>query len=185
MLGFDFDGLKKTMMLSEGKRELLLAILHRWKRTMSSKTASVPFKEFESVLQKVRHAFTAIPEGRGLMTPCNKIMRKQPENIFLGRNEKLSTAIKDMTTLLRESTKNPTRCKELVMGHPDYVGVKDASIHGVGGIIVSENKACVPTVFRIEWPEWVKQEVLKTNAGKKAISPTLIWKWQDFYSCSW
>jgi hypothetical protein len=94
-------------------------------------------------------------------------MRKQPENIFLGRNEKLSTAIKDMTTLLRESTKNPTRCKELVMGHPDYVGVKDASIHGVGGIIVGENKACVPTVFRVEWPEWVKQEVLKTNAGKK------------------
>jgi hypothetical protein len=53
------------------------------------------------------------------------------------------------------------------MGHPAYVGVKDASIHGVGGIIIGENKACVPTVFRMEWPEWVKNEVLKTNSGKK------------------
>jgi hypothetical protein len=167
MLGFDFDGLEKTMILSEVKRELLLAILHRWKRTMNSKTAAIPFKEFESVLQKVRHAFTAIPEGKGLMTPCNKIMRKQPEHIFLGRNERLSVAIRDMTTLLKESTKAPTKCKELVMGHPDYVGVKDASIHGVGGIIVGENKACVPTVFRMEWPKWVKDEVLKTNSGQK------------------
>jgi hypothetical protein len=167
MLGFDFDGLAKTMQLGQGKRELLLAILHKWARTMKSKSHGIPFKEFESILQKLRHAFTSIPEGRGLMTPCNKIIRKHPETVFLGRNEKLSTAIRDMTTLLRESTKHPTKCKELVMGHPDYVGVKDASIHGVGGVIVGENKACVPTVFRLEWPEWVKQEVLKTNSGKE------------------
>jgi hypothetical protein len=167
MLGFDFDGIKKTMILSEGKRELLLTILHRWKRTLSSKTAGIPFKEFESILQKVRHAFIAIPEGCGLMTPCNKLMRKRPETVFLGQNEKLGVAISDMTTLLREATKEPTKCSELVMGHPAYVGVKDASIHGVGGIIIGENKACVPTVFRMEWPEWVKNEVLKTNSGKK------------------
>eukprot|EP00956_Cyclotella_meneghiniana_P036315 scaffold124074_cov23-Cyclotella_meneghiniana.AAC.1 len=53
------------------------------------------------------------------------------------------------------------------MGPPDYIGVKDASIHGVGGVIVGQGKACLPTVFRMEWPDWVKQEVLKTNAGQK------------------
>jgi hypothetical protein len=166
MLGFDFDGLAKTMQLGSGKRELLLAVLHKWARTMKSRRNGIPFKEFESVIQKVRHAFTSIPEGRGLMTPCNAIIRKQPETVFLGRNEKLGMAVKDMTTLLREATKNPTKCKELVMGHPDYVGVKDASIHGVGGIIVGENKECIPTVFRMEWPNWIKEEVRKTNAGK-------------------
>jgi hypothetical protein len=47
------------------------------------------------------------------------------------------------------------------------VGVKDALIHGVGGIIVGDEKACVPTVFRLEWPQDIKDEVLKTNANKK------------------
>jgi hypothetical protein len=53
------------------------------------------------------------------------------------------------------------------MGEPDYVGVKDASIHGVGGVVVGDKKECVPTVFRLEWPQDIKNEVLKTNAGKK------------------
>jgi hypothetical protein len=56
---------------------------------------------------------------------------------------------------------------ELVIGNPHYIGVKDASIHGVGGIIVGDEKACVPTVFRLEWPQDIKDEVLKTNANKK------------------
>jgi hypothetical protein len=53
------------------------------------------------------------------------------------------------------------------MGPPDYVGVKDASIHGVGGVVIGENKECVPTVFRVEWPQDIKDEVLKTNLGRK------------------
>ena len=37
---------------------------------------------------------------------------------------------------------------------------------GAGGIICGEGQACIPTVFRLEWPDWVKEQVLKTNAGK-------------------
>jgi hypothetical protein len=53
------------------------------------------------------------------------------------------------------------------MGESDYVGVKDASLHGVGGVIVGDKKACIPTVFRLEWPDDIKQEVLLTNSGKQ------------------
>ena len=53
----------------------------------------------------------------------------------------------DCRTMLRESTLAPTRCKELVMGWPDVVGVMDASGEGVGGVIVGENTKCVPTVY--------------------------------------
>jgi hypothetical protein len=49
------------------------------------------------------------------------------------------------------------------MGEPDFVGVKDASLHGVGGIIVGHRKPCRPTVFRIEWPPDIQEAVLKTN----------------------
>jgi hypothetical protein len=34
--------------------------------------------------------------------------------------------------------------------------VCDASSHGVGGVIVGKNKACVPTVLSWEWPQEVK-----------------------------
>lgn len=55
------------------------------------------------------------------------------------------------------------------MGHPDYIGVVNASSHGLGGIIIGKNKECIPTVFRMEWPQWVKDEVNKTNSGKDGL----------------
>jgi hypothetical protein len=48
----------------------------------------------------------------------------------------------------------------LVNAWPEFVGVKDASKHGVGGIIVGELRACVPTVFRAEWPKDIKDRLI-------------------------
>jgi hypothetical protein len=158
-LGFTFDGAAKTMQLEEPKREFLLATLTKWIRTASYKSGNVPFKEFESVIAKVRHAFMCIPTGKGLLTPMNRLLRKRPEVVYLHRNKRLLHAIKDCRTLLREATKDPTKCSELVMGEPDFIGVKDASIYGVGGVIIGEEEECVPTVFRMEWPKWVQDEV--------------------------
>jgi hypothetical protein len=167
VLGFEFDGVAKTMQLDEKKREFLLAVLTKWIRTGQHKAGGIELKEFESVIAKVRHAFMSIPDGRGLLTPMmNKLLRKRPAFVYLHRNKKLFHAIKDCRTLLREATSRPTKCSELMMGNPDFVGVKDASVHDVGGIIIGESMACVPTVFRMEWPQWVKDEVIKTNNGQ-------------------
>ena len=43
------------------------------------------------------------------------------------------------------------------MRWPYYIGVKDSSRHGAGGIIVGEDKACVPTVFRFAWPQGIQE----------------------------
>eukprot|EP00956_Cyclotella_meneghiniana_P024898 scaffold50779_cov23-Cyclotella_meneghiniana.AAC.1 len=166
MLGFEFDGEEKTMILEEAKRGLLLMVLHKWIRTASRKTAGIEFTEFESVIYKIRHCFRSIPAGKGLLTPCNRVIAKRPSRVFLHRNERLTTALRDMRTIIREATAEPTKCRELVMGPPDFVGVQDASIYGMGAVIIGEEKACIPTVFRVEWPKWVQQEVLKTNDGK-------------------
>jgi hypothetical protein len=162
MLGFTFDGEAKTMQLEEPKREFLLAILHKWIRGAKRKNGHVPFTEFESVIAKVRHAFMSIPAGQGLLSPCNKLLRKRPPVVWLHRNKKLQVAVQDCRTLLREATKHPTKCYELVMGEPDFVGVKDASMEGVGGFIVGNTKECIPTVFRMQWPDDIKREVAKT-----------------------
>ena len=58
-------------------------------------------------------------------------------------------AIHDGRVVLLEATVLPTKCRELVSDWPDYIGVKDASRHGVWGIVVGENRECRPTVFCI------------------------------------
>ena len=97
-----------------------------------------------------------IPSGKGLLSPCNQMLGKEPKNIFLHRNKPLLSDIRDCRHLLELSTKNPTPCKELVTGWPHYIGVKDASRHGIGGIIMGEEKECIPTVFCLAWPEDIK-----------------------------
>lgn len=164
LLGFDFDGEEHTMWLAEDKRAALLTILHSWIRGSRDSKNGIPWEEFESVVSKCRHAFTSLPAGRGLMSACNRLMRKRPPFVYLHRNAELLTAIRDIRTLLRETIKAPTPCRELVASDwPDYIGVKDASGLGVGGVVFGEKSMCVPTVFRVEWPQDIKDALA---AGK-------------------
>jgi hypothetical protein len=68
------------------------------------------------------------------------------------RNKALGEAIEMCRTLLRESTLSPTQCRELVCGWPDYMGICDVFLFGVGGLIVGKNRACTSIVFRLQWP---------------------------------
>jgi hypothetical protein len=144
ILGFDFDGIEKTIWLEEAKRAHLLMVLHGWIRSSRTGSSGIPFKKFKTVVAKIRHAFTAIPAGWRLLTPCNKILQSKPPLVYLQRNLVLRAAIMGCWTLLRESSDSPTRCHELVGGWPDTIGVCDASSHGVGGVIFGENEACIP-----------------------------------------
>jgi hypothetical protein len=171
------------MQLEGPKREFLLTILHKWIRAANKGGTPVPFAEFESVISKLRHAFLSIPAGNGMLSPCNAVLAKRPQMVALGRNHALLQAIRDCRTLLREATEKPTQCKELVNAWPDFVGVKDASKHGVGGIIVGEGKACTPTVFRIEWPLFIKASLVSqsnpagtiTNSDLEMAGLLLLW----------
>ena len=159
ILGFTFDGVNKTIWLEAPKRDALLTKLTSWLRHAERSGAGIPFDEFQSIIAKLRHAFISIPSGLGLLSPCNEILRKQPAVVYIHSNRWLTEAIAGCKTILRESTLAPTKCTQLVPGWPDYVGIVDASGHGVGGVIVGENKACTPTVFRYEWPPDIKQEI--------------------------
>jgi hypothetical protein len=74
LLGFNFDGQQKRMWLEEEKRAKLLTILHSWLRAGERK-CGVPFVKFKSVVEKLRHAFTALPGGWGLLLLCNPLLK--------------------------------------------------------------------------------------------------------------
>ena len=163
LLGFDFDGVEKTLWLASEKRDALLLILKSWIRSSARAHAGIPFNVFESVTAKLRHAFTALPAGKGLLSPCNKILALRPHTVFVHKNHELRVAIMDIRTLLQASTNEPTKCRELVMGHPHVIGYSDASRHGFGGIVIGEEASVPPTVVRGQWPPDIRQELVSQS----------------------
>ena len=169
LLGFDFDGVHKTMWLEEAKREKLITVLKGWIRK-ASRERGIDFAEFRSVIQKIRHAFKSIPQGVALLSPCNRILKVEPRYVYLHRNEQLLLSIKGCRTLLQELFKEPTRCRELASRWPDFVGIVDALSHGVGGVVFGEKSKCPPTVFRWKWPTEITRDVKSVDNPEGRIT---------------
>lgn len=88
LLGFDFDGVRNTIWLKDDKWTSLLQILHQRQRILGAAKGKrgIPFAEFESIIAKLRHAFTALQEGRGLLSPCNWVIQKRPKVVYLHKD---------------------------------------------------------------------------------------------------
>ncbi len=83
-------------------------------------------------------------------------------------------AIKDIRTILRASITKPTHCKDLVAGWPNYIGIVDASSHGIGGVVVGELSELPPMVFCLQWPAEISEDlVLFNNPGRKINNSNL------------
>jgi hypothetical protein len=72
-------------------------------------------------------------------------------------------SLRDIRTILHASIESPTMCKDLVVGWPDYVGIIDASSHGVGGIVIGELSETPPTVFCLEWPRDITENLVSSD----------------------
>jgi hypothetical protein len=185
ILGFEFDRTPDThtVWLEETKRNKLLTILQGWLRGSRDGNHGFFFEELESVAQKIRHAFTAIPAGKGLLSPLNAVVAAKPRFVFLHRNQDLFEAVSECRILLRESIAAHTCCTKLVSKWPDFIGIVDASGQGVGGIVVGERVECVPTVFQMEWPDDVKKDMKSesnpeghiTNSDLEMAGLLLLW----------
>jgi hypothetical protein len=140
-------------------------------------------EEYHSNNLKQQYAFTAIPAGVGLLSPCNRILATKPKVVWLNQNKQVFAALKGRRTLLRKSTKDPTRCRELVPGWPDFVGIVNSSCYWVGGVVLGELLECIPTVFWWEWPEDIWKEIRSfgnpigsiTNSDLEMVGLLLLW----------
>ena len=182
ILGMTFDGVRKTIWLSDKKRDALLVTLKQWIRH-ASKKRGILFKEFRTTLSKLQHAFITVPAGKGLLSAFYVILAKEPRVVHLHANTNLLNAVKDCRTFLRETIASPTRCKNLVVGWPDFIGITDASGHGLGGVIVGERKGVPPTVFRLQWPEDITRNIISddnpsgtlTNSDLEMAGLLMLW----------
>ena len=105
-----------------------------------------------------------------MMSLFYSILAKQPPVVYLSRNAPLRTAIEECRIFLRNSVSSPTKCQSLVPGWPHIVGVADASKHGVGGVVIGERMAIPPTVFRFEWPDNIRAELVSEANPKGSIT---------------
>jgi hypothetical protein len=66
---------------------------------------------------------------------------------------------------------------------PNFVGVVNASSHGVGGITIGELSECKPTVFHLKWPPDISAVVISdsnptgkiTNSDLKLAGLIILW----------
>jgi hypothetical protein len=94
LLGFNFNGNEKTMWLEAEKQKKHLTILKGWIQTDARGTAGIPFNEFASTIAKLQHAFTCMPAGGRLLSPCNWVLMTRPAFVYLHKNDSLLTAVK-------------------------------------------------------------------------------------------
>ncbi len=105
-----------------------------------------------------------------MLSPCNWIIQQRPQAVYLHQDGALMEALQDIRTILRASMISPTQCKDLVAAWPDYIGIVDASSHGVRGVIIGELSELPPTVFRFQWPLEISADIVSSTNPKGRIT---------------
>jgi hypothetical protein len=157
LLGWIFDGATRCIKLPPTKVEAITSELHSMSRLQT-----VPRKQFEKLQGKLRHACIGLPAGKGLMGPMNAALCDATTKFIPIRdNPPLRCALQDFGTLFKIMVKRPTHCRELVVGDPGYVGYYcDASKLGAGGVWLSGIYLLQPVVWRVEWLQDIRNNVV-------------------------
>jgi hypothetical protein len=70
LIGFVFNGIKRTVYLPEEKAKKYI----REARVMLRR-ASIPWKTFQTTIGKLRHAALILPANQGFFTPLNNVLK--------------------------------------------------------------------------------------------------------------
>jgi hypothetical protein len=165
MIGFDFDGIKRTVCLPKAKASKYIRETHR---VLRRKT--VPIKTLQTLVGQLRHASIILPAARGFFTPINTAMKGGPKVIGLGQSSEVQAALTDIVSVLRLLSKRPTHVRELVIRMPHYVGYHDAAAEGAGGVWFSLINNMPPCVWRLPFPEDIATDVVSLERPHGKLS---------------
>jgi hypothetical protein len=158
LIGFRFDGIKRTVRLPPEKAAAYIRETHR---ILCQKT--VPLKTLQGVVGKLRHALITLQAAKGFFTPINAAMQGNPKIIGLGKDSEVRSALEDIILLLRILSSRPTYVRELVPDMPHYVGYHDATAEGAGGVWFSLVDDMPPQVWRMMFPVDIAMDVISDD----------------------
>ena len=92
----------------------------------------IPFKRFEKLVGKLRHAAIGLPAGKGLCAPFNCTIAIYPQRVALCSKGLVYSALRDWLRFLTEMRARPSHVKELVGQPVADVAHMDASGIGAG-----------------------------------------------------
>jgi hypothetical protein len=155
MIGFVFDGVKRTIQLPPPKAAAYIKEIHTmlWRKT-------VPLKSLQTLVDKLRHASIILPAAKGFFTPLNDAMHRSPKLIGLGATSEVQRALDDLISLMHLLSSQPTHVLVLVADMPHHAGYHNAAAEGAGGVWFSLCKDTSPVVWREVFPEDIAWEVV-------------------------
>ena len=155
MIGFVFDGVKRTVHLPPAKATAYIKETHTMLRRKT-----VPLKKLQMLVGKLRHASIILPAAKGFFSPLNDAMRGSPKTIGLGADSEVRSALEDLISLMHLLSSRPTHVRELVPDMPHHAGYHDAAAEGAGGVWFSLCGDTPPVVWREPFPDDIAQDRL-------------------------
>jgi len=153
MIGFVFNGIKRTVHLAADKAKLYIREAHTMLRRKS-----IPLKLLQTTVGKLRHAAVILPAAKGFFTPLNNIMKSPERSIVLG--EEARAAVLDICTLIHKLSKRPTHVNEIIPDPPAHVAYHDAAAEGAGGVWFPLEDVSQPVVWRLAFPQDIQDDVV-------------------------
>ena len=157
------DGIHRHVSLPDKKVAKLLSLLHALLPAKGAKT-----KEMETLRGKLQHATMGYPAAKPLMGPFNKTIRHHKRWTTI--TPEIRRAAKEFRYILRYAAKHPTLARHIIPTMPAYCGPHDASGLGAGGVWFGGTKALHPTVWRVEWPDTIRANLVSFKNPKGNIT---------------
>ena len=154
ILGWEFNGHLYTITLPTEKSRKIEQLT---KKVLNSK--ATPLKRFQELAGKLQHASLAIHGGRGLFSPIYMATKGDPE--FVTITKELRRALEDWRALVQHMTRVPTPIQLLVPDLPSILKYTDACNIGAGGVVVPGSRVVPYIVWKLEWPDDIKQAKLQ------------------------
>eukprot|EP00804_Cyclotella_cryptica_P004092 CCRYP_019114-RB/>CCRYP_019114-RB protein AED:0.23 eAED:0.29 QI:0/0/0/1/0/0/2/0/239 len=162
-----------TIHLPQHRVDRLWEILHSIPPTQKRTTV----KKWHQVLGELRSMSIALPGARNMFARLQKALSLQTKN-RVSLKKGVHQALEDFRWLASDLTSRPTRISELVPLLPGAEGQHDASGAGTGGVWFPGDsiptrgtwKPGTPIVWRLEWPQFVRDNLVSSSNPHGTIS---------------
>jgi len=153
MIGFVFDGVKRTVHLPPAKAAPYIKETHTLLRRKT-----VPLKKLQMLVGKLWHASIILPTAKGFFSPLNDAMHGNPKLIGLCADSEVRGALEDLISLIHLLSLRPTHISELVQDVPHHASYHNAAAEGAGGVWFPLCDDTPPVVWREGFPEDITRE---------------------------